>query len=150
KTMALWAVLVVIVILLYQMYDHQARESVPNFDYQKFITALENKEIKSVTFRGESGIGEISGDIRQEFIGKYGGRHFSISGNIGDGGYREVVQRGLIPNYERAESGSLFQTLAINWLPLIFIFAMFMFFMRQIQVGGGKAMSFGKSRARLL
>jgi cell division protease FtsH len=40
--------------------------------------------------------------------------------------------------------------LFVNWLPLVFIFVMFLLFMRQIQAGGGKAMSFGKSRARLL
>jgi cell division protease FtsH len=38
----------------------------------------------------------------------------------------------------------------ISWLPLILIIAMFLFIMRQVQVGGGKAMSFGKSKARLL
>jgi cell division protease FtsH len=38
----------------------------------------------------------------------------------------------------------------INWLPMLFLFALFFFFMRQLQSGGGKAMSFGKSKARLL
>src|SRR5690606_11322203 len=48
------------------------------------------------------------------------------------------------------ENSSFFQSVLINWLPVLLIVGMFLFLMRQIQVGGGKAMSFGKSRARLL
>jgi cell division protease FtsH len=41
-------------------------------------------------------------------------------------------------------------TIFVQWLPIVFLFLIFFFFMRQLQIGGGKAMSFGKSRARLL
>ena len=41
-------------------------------------------------------------------------------------------------------------TALISWLPMVFLIAIFVFFMRQMQAGGGKAMSFGKSRARLI
>jgi cell division protease FtsH len=61
-----------------------------------------------------------------------------------------VMAAGLIPNYENTERTSFLHALFVNWLPLVFIFVMFLLFMRQIQAGGGKAMSFGKSRARLL
>ncbi|MDH3520327.1 MAG: ATP-dependent zinc metalloprotease FtsH [Myxococcales bacterium] len=46
--------------------------------------------------------------------------------------------------------GSLWRQVAIMWLPLIFFIGVWLFFIRQMQAGGGKAMSFGKSRARLL
>jgi cell division protease FtsH len=105
-------------------------------------------EISSVTIRQESG--ELVGDVKPEFEKKYGGRHFVISGNTGDEGYKFLVNNGITPNYEKGESGSMMQSLLVNWLPLILFVVMFVFILRQIQVGGGKAMSFGKSRAKLL
>jgi cell division protease FtsH len=70
-------------------------------------------------------------------------------GNTDSDGYKLVVENGLVPKYERNDN-SLVTSLFLNWLPLILIILMFMFLFRQIQSGGGKAMSFGKSRARLL
>ena len=48
------------------------------------------------------------------------------------------------------EESTFWATLLINWLPMLFLFVIFFFFMRQLQSGGGKAMSFGKSKAKLL
>ncbi len=148
KTLALWAVLVVVAILLFQMYEHQRQSVIANFNYSKFIEALERNEIQSVTFREDSR--EIVGEVKPEFEKQYGGKTFSIVGNTGDSGFEALKKYGIIPNYEHSESNGLLQALLINWLPLLLIIGMFMFFMRQIQIGGGKAMSFGKSRARLL
>ncbi len=51
---------------------------------------------------------------------------------------------------EKDEGSGLLTSVLVTWLPMVFLFAMFVFFMRQLQSGGGKAMSFGKSRARLV
>ncbi len=48
------------------------------------------------------------------------------------------------------EESAFWQTLIVSWLPMLFLFVIFFFFMRQLQAGGGKAMSFGKSKAKLL
>ena len=48
------------------------------------------------------------------------------------------------------EESTFWHSLIISWLPMLFLFVIFFFFMRQLQSGGGKAMSFGKSKARLL
>ncbi len=61
-----------------------------------------------------------------------------------------LESKGIKVNYEPPEELSWWKTLLINSLPLVVVIFLFMFFMRQIQVGGGKAMSFGKSRAKLL
>jgi len=52
--------------------------------------------------------------------------------------------------YEEPDDGSIWSQILISWLPVIFLFLIFFFFMRQLQAGGGKAMSFGKSKAKLL
>ncbi|MBI4508721.1 MAG: ATP-dependent zinc metalloprotease FtsH [Deltaproteobacteria bacterium] len=60
--------------------------------------------------------------------------------------------RELGVNYavEAKEESAFWQSLLVSWLPMIFLFLIFFFFMRQLQAGGGKAMSFGKSKAKLL
>jgi cell division protease FtsH len=121
---------------------------IQDFNYSKFVESLKAGEIASVSFKVDTG--EIEGEMKAEFEAKYSGKKFNITGNTGDEGYKEVKAAGLTPNYEHSESNSLLQSFLINWLPLILIVGMFLFIMRQVQVGGGKAMSFGKSRARLL
>ncbi len=51
---------------------------------------------------------------------------------------------------EPKEESTFWESLIISWLPMIFLIFIFFFFMRQLQGGGGKAMNFGKSKARLL
>jgi cell division protease FtsH len=148
KTLALWFFLVIIAVFLFQAYENRHEKMIPNFNYAKFSEAVKQKEISGVTFRPD--VSEISGDIKPEFEKKYEGKHFIITGNTGDEGYRFLLQNGITPNYERNDSGGFVQSLLVNWLPVILIVVMFLFIMRQIQAGGGKAMSFGKSRARLL
>ena len=60
-----------------------------------------------------------------------------------------LIQNDVYPDYEPVSDGG-FLALATTALPVILIFIFFLLIMRQIQSGGGKAMSFGKSRARLL
>ncbi|HEX4924865.1 MAG TPA: ATP-dependent zinc metalloprotease FtsH, partial [Bdellovibrionales bacterium] len=135
-------------ILLFQAYGRKPTAAVKDFNFPKFLQAVDSGEVETVTFRQDTG--EITGTIKKEFEQKYGGQYFNIVGNTGDKVYEDLKSKGIVPNYEKAENNSLLQSLFINGFPVIIIFLMFIFFMRQIQIGGGKAMSFGKSRARLL
>lgn len=148
KTLALWFFLVIMAVFLFQAYESKHTKVIGDFNYSKFTEAVKAKEVATVTFRQDTS--EIVGEMKPEFDKKYSGTHFSIVGNTQDEGFKFLEANGITPNYERADNGGFFQSLIVNWLPLILIVAMFLFIMRQIQVGGGKAMSFGKSRARLL
>nr|BFD62930.1 ATP-dependent zinc metalloprotease FtsH [Bdellovibrio sp. HM001] len=148
KTLALWFFLIIMAVFLFQAYESKHQKSIADFNFSKFTEAVKAGEVATVTFRQDTS--EIIGEMKPDFEKKYNGTHFAIIGNTQDEGYKFLQQHGITPNYERADSGGFFQSLIVNWLPLILIVAMFLFIMRQIQVGGGKAMSFGKSRARLL
>jgi cell division protease FtsH len=160
KTMALWAILLVVSIVLFQMYATQKTTTInqERFEYDTFRNALAEGKIDSLAIRSSesnTGTSELSGDVKADYEKEFGGRHYSIKGppaqvvsSLADGALDSKKLNKL--KYESADSNGLLQTLLINWLPLILIVGMFMFIMRQIQVGGGKAMSFGKSRARLL
>ena len=150
KTFALWFALIVLTIFMFRAWDIKHQKSITDFTYSKLLRAAELKELKDdkITFIQDRG--EIRGEIKPEFETKYQGSQFQIPGNIGDKGFEEMQKYGITPNYESSQSDGLLSTIVINWLPLVLIFGMFIFIMRQIQVGGGKAMSFGKSRAKLV
>ena len=148
KTLAIWVVLVLAVILMFQFYAQQSQSEIPDFSYEKFYAAIENKEIESVVFNEKTG--QISGKIKPAFKEKYKGDEFNIYGSTGDESFKFVKDNGLIPSYDRSDNNSFIQSLLISWLPILVIIFFFFFFFRQLQAGGGKAMSFGKSKARLL
>ncbi len=150
KTFALWFFLFIMAIFMFRAWDIKHQKTIPDFNYSKFSRALELKEIVEDKIYFIQDRGEIRGEIKPEFEKKYNGTQFTIPGNIGDKGYELVQKYGYNVNYESAQSDGLLSSLLINWLPLILIVGMFIFIMRQIQAGGGKAMSFGKSRARLV
>src|SRR3954469_21991888 len=148
KTLALWFFLVIIAVFLFQAYENRHEKIIGNFNYSKFSDAVKAKEIANATFRTDTG--EIVGEVKPEFEKKYEGRQFIVQGDTSPEGKKFLMENGITPNYERGESHGFIQSLLVNWLPVVLIVAMFLFIMRQIQVGGGKAMSFGKSRAKLM
>ncbi len=61
-----------------------------------------------------------------------------------------LVDKGVKVNFEKEDSSPFWSSALVTILPMVFLLVMFYLFMRQLQAGGGKAMSFGKSKARLL
>ena len=142
KTMALWAILLVVSIVLFQMYATQrgANAGREKFKYPQFVEALHNKQIKTVKIRSGANDGanvEISGEMDPSLKEKYGGTNYVVEGPALRDATAELKESGITPEYQNAESGGLMQNLLVSWLPLILIVGMFMFIMRQIQVGGG-------------
>lgn len=149
KTMALWALLIVVAVLFFQMYERQATTMIRDFSYQKFVQALDQDEVIKDSVIFHQATNEIEGQLNDAGEKAFGGKRFKISGNTSDKGFELLREKGITPNYVNSDN-SFMTSVLLNWLPLLIIIGMFMFFMRQIQVGGGKAMAFGKSRARLL
>jgi cell division protease FtsH len=151
KTLAMWALLVVVAIILFQFYDQKVQSTITDFNYGKFIQAVKDKDIKPDTITFNQQTNEISGELKDELKEKNSGaQKFTIVGNTEEQSFKILQENGYTPNYVKNENSGFLQSIFVNWLPLIIIFLMFMFFMKQIQVGGGKAMSFGKSKAKLL
>ena len=95
-------------------------------------------KVKTVEVRGE------------EIIAKYADeKQKKTSGPMSDEDEAELRSLGITVKHEPQTEGFWVQFL-ISWVPMIFLFLIFFFFIRQLQSGGGKAMSFGKSRHRLL
>ncbi len=143
KTLLLWVVVILIMAFVMKVLE-QKTVSAKNINFSNFIAAVESGNIKEVTFQGDN---TIQGKFKE---GYENGSYFELTGNTGDETFRILKTAGIIPNYKREEKQGFLATILINWLPMILLFLFFFFFLRQLQSGGGKAMSFGKARARML
>ncbi len=112
--------------------------------FSEFIRLVEDNKVESITFRGDS---DIFGKYKPPYKE---GAAFHSTGNTKSETYLEVLKKkGIVPNYETEPKPSFMQTALLSWLPIIAILFIFFLFMRQLQSGSNKALSFGSSRAKL-
>ena len=138
KNLALWLVISLMMILLFNLFN-KPRTTAERLSYSDFIAAVDGGKVNSVVIQGN------------EIIGKYAdGKEFrSYKPNdamLSDALLEKKVTISAKPEEEKVSWFSIF----ISWFPLLFLVGVWIFFMRQMQGGGGKAMAFGKSRAKLL
>lgn len=143
KTLMLWIVVILITAFVMKVLD-QKQVAAKNINYSSFITAVKSGNVKEVTFQSEN---TIQGKFKD---GYENGSYFELVGPTDSDSRKTLEENGIVPNYKKEEKQGLLATLFINWLPMILLFLFFFFFLRQLQAGGGKAMSFGKSKARML
>jgi cell division protease FtsH len=143
KTLMLWIIVILIMAFVMKVLEQKTTQS-KSINFSNFISAVESGNVKEVTFQGDN---TIQGKFKD---GYENGSYFELTGNTGDETFRILKTAGIIPNYKKEEKQGFLATLLINWLPMILLFLFFFFFLRQLQSGGGKAMSFGKARAKML
>jgi len=149
KTFAIWLFLIVMVYFFTAQYSIQNQQVVKEFSYPKFITALDENKIKEDSIVFYTSKGEIGGEVKEKFVEEFGGVKFRFAGDIGDEGARELKKRGITASYNN-EDPALWMAILFNSLPFLLIIIFAFFIMKQLQSGGNKALSFGKSKARLL
>ena len=142
RNLALWGLIALLLIAVFQMFQSpDGREASDEIAYSKFLEAVENDRVKSVTISGDRIRGTYT-DSAQRFS--------TFAPND-----PELVKRLEAQNVEIAakpptDGRSTFAGMLINWLPLLLLIGVWIFIMRQMQAGQGKAMGFGKSKAKLL
>ena len=138
KNLALWLVLGLIFLLLFNVFNKQhGRE--PEIVFSEFVSAVEKGDVLEVTIQGHN----IQGKY------KTGERFRTFAPN--DPELVKMLREKKIRIAAKPEDESpWYMVLLVNWFPMLLLIGVWIFFMRQMQVGGGKAMSFGKSRAKLL
>ncbi len=140
KNMALWVVILVMILVLVTML-RQTQTETPPLPYSDFLAKIETGEIESVEI-------EEGGNITGEFTN---GGDFTTFSPVIDGDLLAHLKTQNVKIEARSkEEGSFWRQILIMWFPLVLFIGLWLFFIRQMQSGGGKAMSFGKSKARLL
>ena len=141
KNILVWLAVVVSLVLLWQLFYSVRDANVEERDFTTFYQDMTAKKIKSVKISGE--------DL--EGVDNNGKKFKTVV--PGDAGYnlaKELEQNGVAVTLEKTSNSSLMYVFLSSWLPFILLIGFWLFLMRQMQSGGNKALSFGKSRARLL
>ncbi|BBF09263.1 ATP-dependent zinc metalloprotease FtsH [Haemophilus influenzae] len=139
KNLVLWVVVAVIMMTAYQSFNSSSVEN--STDYTTFVYDVSNGQVTAARF-----------DANEITVTKTDGSKYSTvmppleDKKLLDDLLSKKVKVEGTP-FERR--GFLSQIL-ISWFPMLFLVGVWVFFMRQMQGGGGKAMSFGKSRAKML
>jgi len=138
KNIALWLVISLIFVMLYHLFS-QPKDSHENIIFSDFIASVDNGQVLEVSIQGDN--------ITGKFLN---GKSFKTYAPKDSGVVPLLKQKGVRIAAKPADESPWYMTVLVSWFPTILLIAIWIFFMRQMQAGGGKAMSFGKSRARLL
>ncbi len=140
KNLLLWLVIAVVLMSVFSNFGPRQPQA-SAMEYSQFISKVKDGQIDKVTIQGRN----ISGTLKSG--GKFKTYAPPDPGLIGD-----LLEHGVAIDARPQDEQSLLLTIFINWFPLLLLIGVWIFFMRQMQggVGGRGAMSFGKSKARML
>ena len=138
RNLSLWVVIGLVVILLYNLFSVRP-QPVTELVYSEFLSRVEGGEIEEVLLRGR----DISGKFHDGTqFSSYSAEDPDLVPYLREQAVRIVA--------EPSQDNPWYVTIFVSWFPMLLLIAVWIFFMRQMQAGGSKAMSFGKSKARLL
>jgi len=138
KNIALWLVVSLIFIFAYHLFN-QPKVVNENVIFSDFISYVDKGQVQEVIIQGEN------------ITGKLGtGKSFKTFAPQDPQLIPLLKEKGVRIIAKPLDDSPWFMTVLVSWFPMILLIGVWIFFMRQMQSGGGKAMAFGKSRARLL
>jgi cell division protease FtsH len=141
KTFILWGVLITLILLVIVVV--QGNKANKPVIFSQFKADLDAGKVKEVEVRGRTYVYTRETPAGKETVQTVGIEpDFEFS--------KMLTDKNINLEYKENEEDGFWQTFLFTWGPMIILLFIFFFFMRQIQAGGGKAMSFGKSRARLM
>jgi len=108
--------------------------------YSEFISRLESGDVAEITVKGE----HIDGKLNDN-------SSFTTNGPTDGERFQKLLRKHEVKTtYKQPDDTGMWQSLLLSWLPMLLFAGLWFLLFRQLQSGGGKAMSFGKSRAKLL
>jgi cell division protease FtsH len=123
---------------IFSIFNKQYRRE-PEIVFSEFLGSVERGDVREVVIQG------------QHIQGKYkNGEQFRTFAPDDPELVKSLRAKGVKIAAKPEDESPWYLVLLISWLPMLLLVGVWIFFMRQVQVGGGKAMSFGKSRAKLL
>jgi cell division protease FtsH len=137
KNLALWCVITLMMIMLYKMFNAQNQaETAPS--YSEFLAMVGEDRVNEVVIQGQ----ELA-------VTDTNGKKYKVYAPQ-DVDLIKTLRTKNIRIQAKPLIDSPWYNILISWFPMLVLIGVWVFFMRQMQSGGGKALSFGKSRARLL
>ncbi|MFP4537088.1 MAG: ATP-dependent zinc metalloprotease FtsH [Dichotomicrobium sp.] len=141
RNFAIWIIIGLLLIALFNLFQSPNQQTAKNqISYSQFLSAVEDSNVRSVTLSGD----KIAGQYND-------GRSFQTFAPNDPKLVERLEDKGVGISAEPQDDGSpTLLSILISWFPMLLLIAVWIFFMRQMQGGGGRAMGFGKSKAKLL
>ena len=138
KNLALWIIIILMVIMLYNIFNQQQQNDA-ELGYSEFISMVESEKISKVIIQGDNLIATDQGGARYHIYAPQDSDMIKI-----------LRSKGVSIQAKPEQQTPWFISILVSWFPMVLLIGVWIFFMRQMQSGGGKALSFGKSSARML
>ncbi|HET6184153.1 MAG TPA: ATP-dependent zinc metalloprotease FtsH [Acetobacteraceae bacterium] len=141
RNLALWVIIALLLVVLFNLFQPgMTRSTATQEAYSDFLTQVNQGQVRDVVIQGR----QISGQLADgRSFETYTPEDPSLVSRLTDKGVRVIAKP------QDADVNPLLHYL-LSWFPMLLLIGVWVFFMRQMQSGGGRAMGFGKSRARLL
>jgi cell division protease FtsH len=138
KNLALWLVIMLMMVMLYNLFSkqHMAETSI---SYTDFLAMVDDERVEQVVIQGQ-----------ELFVTDIDGNRLKVFAPEDSDLIKILRQKGVIISAKPPSENPWYMSVLVSWFPMIVLIGVWIFFMRQMQAGGGKALSFGKSRARLM
>jgi cell division protease FtsH len=143
RNLAVWVVIALLLVALFNLFQNPNQnrrgQSIP---YSEFLVAVESRAVQDLTLQGN----RIEGTYRDS------GNNFRTYAPTNDPGLVDRLRSSGVKFTVRPTEDEVpsFLSVLVNWFPMLLLIAVWVFFMRQMQAGSGRAMGFGKSKAKLL
>ncbi|MGZ5926202.1 MAG: ATP-dependent metallopeptidase FtsH/Yme1/Tma family protein, partial [Rhizomicrobium sp.] len=142
RNLGLWILIAVLLVFLFNLFQGTgAHPTASAISYSKFNEQVLQNQVRKVTFQGEQVKGELTS-----------GQAFTTTVPANDNTLWPMLKSHNVDTAVTAADDGMPSLVGIfvNWFPMLLLIGVWVFFLRQMQSGGGKAMGFGKSRAKLL
>lgn len=138
KNLIFWAIIIILMVLLFNLFN-KPRQTALERNYSEFISAVDQGRVQEVETQGRNITWKDTD-----------GKRFKTYTPEDPEMIKLLRDKKVIIKAKKEEESPLWQNILISWFPMILLIGVWLFFMRQVQIGGGKALSFGKSRAKVL
>lgn len=138
KNLSLWIVITLMMVMLYNLFNQQ-HVAETNLSYSEFMTMVDAEKVSEVVIQGQ-----------ELFVTDVNKARFKVYAPPDTDLIKILRGKGVSIKAKPPAESPWYMSVLVSWLPMIVLIGVWIFFMRQMQSGGGKAMSFGKSRAKLM
>ena len=143
KNIALWLVLGIIVVLVFDLVSTNKDRNLDEIPFSEFMQKVDSGALREISISGEEQLIHGIDSNGKEF------KTYIIVDSFDSSYLEKLRSQGIRVRVEPDQRNPWYAYL-LTWLPMLIFIAIWIFFMRQMQMGGNKALSFGKSRAKLL
>lgn len=142
----IWGVVIILFAVIWNIFSETTREAT-SIKFSEFRAAVDAGHVESVEVADMEVVGKFDADYAKE---NKRPETFRTMGPVGEDLQDVFAAKGITYSFKKSDDNGLFQQILVASIPLLLLVVVLFFVMRQFQGGGGKAMTFGKSRAKLL